>query len=400
MSSIIQKLRQGGGKLSDDNVIKLAASRMQCEEAVLFAIIEVESNGRAFDDLGRLIILPEKHVFWRELPKDLRTAAKRAGLAVSKWAKANYKGLGSAGSDARWDRLEAMAKLHETAGLRSASYGGPQIMGFNAELCGYASVQDFVLAMARNEAVQTEAFLTYLEKVGLLQAIRTKDWQAIARRYNGPGQVAHYASQMKSAYERISGRAGKSAVDEGALRLGSEGYRVKALQERLIALGYHVKPDGDFGPATRRQLIAFQVDHGLAPDGVVGPKTSAALETAMPIKDQPGGNRNDMTVKDLRDAGSKTVKQADRLTWIGVLSIFTGGFAEVLEQLGGVPGFEDLQGFAETIKTVSQSLQPVLQTIGDNKWLAMAAIGISVFIIARQIKLRRLHDAKEWRHVG
>lgn len=136
MSDIILKLRQGGGKTSDDSVIKLAASRMQCEEAVLQAILEVESHDRAFDDKGRLIILPEKHVFWRELPKSMRAKAHKLGLAVRKWSRVNYKGLGGSGSDTRWDRLEAMAKLHETAGLRSASYGGPQIMGFNAELCG------------------------------------------------------------------------------------------------------------------------------------------------------------------------------------------------------------------------------------------------------------------------
>lgn len=401
-SSVIARLRRGGGKPGDDGVLKLAAARMQCEEAVLQAILEVESKGRPFDDEGRLIILPEKHVFWRELPKKLRTTAKRLGLATRKWSRAtNYKGLGSAGSDARWDRLEDMVDLHEVAGLKSASYGGAQIMGFNAQLCGFPSVQDFVLAMAANETNQIEAFLTYLEKTGLLSAIRAKDWRAIARRYNGPGQVDRYASLMQAAYERITGQSGReSHAVRGLLRLGSEGYRVKALQERLAELGYHLRPDGDFGPATRRQVIAFQADHGLQPDGIVGPLTEEQLQSAIPINAQPGGNREGLTVKDLRRSGSQTIKQADRLTGLGVGTVATGAGAKVLEEVSSAPGLETLQGFSALVQEVTGLVAPVLQIIGDNKWLALAAIGFAVFMIARQIKQRRLYDAKEWRHVG
>ena len=180
MTDIISRLRQGGGRLSGDAAIHAAAERIGCEARVLLAVIETESAGQPFDGSGRLIILPEKHVFWRELPKALRAAARAKGLAVPKWSRANYKGLGGAGSDTRWDRLEAMVRMDETAGLRSASYGGPQIMGFNAELCGYASVQAFVLAFAQSEAAQQDAFITYLEKVGLAQALRDKDFRAIA----------------------------------------------------------------------------------------------------------------------------------------------------------------------------------------------------------------------------
>jgi peptidoglycan hydrolase-like protein with peptidoglycan-binding domain len=400
MSDIIFKLRQGGGKPSDDNVLRLAAARMQCEVAVLQAILEVESNGRAFDDKGRLIILPEKHVFWRELPKNLRNKAKRLGLAVPKWGKANYKGLGGSGSDARWDRLEAMAELEETAGLRSSSYAGPQIMGFNAQLCGYATVQEFVLALAETEAKQIEAFLTYLERVGLLQAIRDRDWRAIARRYNGSGQVARYAGLMKAAYERIANKSGSVGSDSGLLRLGSEGYRVKALQERLVSLGYHVKPDGDFGPATRRQVVSFQADNGLKPDGVVGPRTSDMLDRAIPVKAQPGGTRENLTVKDLRKSGSETIKQADWLTRIGLGVLATGAGAETLETVPGVAGLDTLKGVSDTIQQVAEIARPVLQLIASNKWLALIAIGVAVYLVARKIKLRRLYDAKEWRHVG
>lgn len=403
MTNIITKLRNGGGKLATDDAIHLAASRIGCEPNVLFAVVEVESGGQPFDREGRLIILPEKHVFWRELPKALRTKARAKGLAAPKWRKANYKGLGGSGSDKRWDRLEAMTRLNETAGLRSASYGGPQIMGFNAELCGFPDVQSFVLAFAVSEATQQEAFITYLGKVGLAQALRDKDFRAIARRYNGSGQVTKYAGLMRAAYDRLTAHNGQSpskADDDRLLRIGSEGFRVRALQERLVALGYHLKPDGDFGPATRRAVVSFQVDNGLSPDGVVGPKTEAALETALPINDQPGGTRSNLTVKDLRKAGSQTIKQADRLTKAAVVAVGTGVGAEALEQSDQFVSLDMLSGLPEMLAEVRALVDPFMSLVEANKWLTFAVAGVAVFWVARQIKLRRLSDAKEWRHVG
>jgi peptidoglycan hydrolase-like protein with peptidoglycan-binding domain len=57
---------------------------------------------------------------------------------------------------------------------------------------------------------------------------------------------------------------------------------VKLLQRALNKLGYSVgKVDGDYGPGTQKALTDFQKAHGLAADGVLGPKTLAALTTAL-----------------------------------------------------------------------------------------------------------------------
>lgn len=58
-----------------------------------------------------------------------------------------------------------------------------------------------------------------------------------------------------------------------AVRRGVTGRTVKILQGGLNAAGYRLVIDGDFGPATDRDVRAFQRGKGLVVDGIVGPKT-------------------------------------------------------------------------------------------------------------------------------
>lgn len=396
--SIIAQLEAGGGKPGTGEPVQNAAKRLRCEVAYLQAILEVESGGDPYDAKGRLIILTEKHIFWRYLPKSMRARARALGLATPGWSRQNYRGLGGKGSDKRWVRLRRMVAYHETAGLMSASYGAPQIMGFNHKLCGFATVGEFVLAMAETEDAQTEAFIRFLEGVGLAQDLRERDSRAVARRYNGPGQVARYSAMIDAAYRRIKGRGPsvRSGMRSRALRLGSDGFRVRALQERLVELGYHVVVDGDFGPATRRAVVAFQADHGLTTDGIVGPQTEDALERAVPLTIQRGNTREDLSVNDLRQRGSQTVKEADRLTWGGILALIFGGGAELADVGGG-----GLIGWAsDAVRQVQGFLDPVLTLARGNLGLTVIIIAIVVLFIASRIKRRRLHDAREWRHLG
>lgn len=63
----------------------------------------------------------------------------------------------------------------------------------------------------------------------------------------------------------------------GTTQQGSKSDAVRQVQARLAARGWHLSVDGDFGPATRVIVVAFQSQKGLSADGIVGPKTWAAL---------------------------------------------------------------------------------------------------------------------------
>jgi lysozyme len=64
------------------------------------------------------------------------------------------------------------------------------------------------------------------------------------------------------------------------IRKGSTGGDVPVLQLALRATGVYILADGHFGPKTEALVKAFQKAHGLVEDGVVGPKTWAALDKA------------------------------------------------------------------------------------------------------------------------
>ena len=62
------------------------------------------------------------------------------------------------------------------------------------------------------------------------------------------------------------------------LRLTARGIDVELLQVLLIESGFETDIDGIFGRHTETLVRDFQADRGLTADGIVGPRTWAALE--------------------------------------------------------------------------------------------------------------------------
>ena len=62
-----------------------------------------------------------------------------------------------------------------------------------------------------------------------------------------------------------------------AYRLGDTGPDVVEIQQALANHGYDVQVDGDFGPATKAAVIAFQKDNNLAADGLIEANSYFAL---------------------------------------------------------------------------------------------------------------------------
>jgi hypothetical protein len=270
---------------STTDAIVAAARRSGIEPATLLAVCEVESGGRVFTKVnGRdePLIRFEGHYFYRLLPAALRNRAVIRGLAhhqagriPNPWRQAG-----------RWRLLEKASAIDRTAALQSTSWGIGQVMGIHWQWLGYASLDAMVGGARSGAAGQVELMVRYIERSGLMAALREGDWAGFARGYNGPGYAKHgYHLKLAAAQARHGGSAMTRSPRRNQayqLRLGSAGPGVASLQAALAQAGYPVAIDADFGPATEAALKSFQITAGLAPDGTAGPATFEALARRLP----------------------------------------------------------------------------------------------------------------------
>jgi peptidoglycan hydrolase-like protein with peptidoglycan-binding domain len=90
-------------------------------------------------------------------------------------------------------------------------------------------------------------------------------------------------SQMKAGLGiatvlAVSAVMGVADQAEASVGYGERGHKVAAVQYQLKQKGYfHANITGYYGAITKHAVKAFQRDHGLRADGVVGPSTKRAL---------------------------------------------------------------------------------------------------------------------------
>ena len=188
-----------------------AAQRLDVPLASVYAVNEVESNGKGFLDNGKPVILFERHIMYRQLatPRNdgdnvVQLKQHAAELAALNPAIVNPKPGGYAGGSAEHQRLSHARLIDDNAALESASWGAFQIMGFHWQRLGYASVQAFVAAISASESQQFDAFVRFIETdPALHKALKARKWAEFAKLYNGPNYQRNlYDIKLQRAFER------------------------------------------------------------------------------------------------------------------------------------------------------------------------------------------------------
>ncbi len=198
----LSPLPKGQAKaLTEEDIIEVA-QHLGVEIAAIKAVYEVESSGKGFLKDKRPKILFEGHVFWRELKKlklDPQNYVKgNENILYAKWTREHYKG----GAD-EYPRLEQARQINDEAALKSASWGTFQIMGFNYKACGFKNVRTYVDAQHLNEGEHLKAFGNFIKSANLVRHLKSKDWAAFAKGYNGPAYKTNkYDEKMAVAYAK------------------------------------------------------------------------------------------------------------------------------------------------------------------------------------------------------
>lgn len=178
--------------------------------ATLHAIADVESGGMGgFDERGRLTILVEPHIFsrasnhafdrshpWISYPKWTRYEKNAAPPAAFPVHPYSYS------MDDRYGLFAMMAELDPEAACCACSAGRFQQLVLAWKDLRFGSAEALFAKLANSERDQLEVLGIFLLANGLKQAVIARDWRAVARGYNGPGQVDMYAGRMADAFKR------------------------------------------------------------------------------------------------------------------------------------------------------------------------------------------------------
>lgn len=180
--------------------IDRAAADLGCEPAAVQAVIEVESPNGGYVPDGRVVILFERHVFWRQLEA---AGIEPANLRAPENILSQQRG-GYSGGSGEYQRLALARAYGAEQAMESCSWGRFQIMGYHAKALGYESASAMAAAFAISEAEHLAAFVRFiLADADLLKALRGRKWATFARLYNGPAYADNlYDTRLARAYVR------------------------------------------------------------------------------------------------------------------------------------------------------------------------------------------------------
>lgn len=184
------------------------------------AIQAIESDGRSFE-AGRMIIRFENHIFHDRIKKfapqlegEFREhfrygSPTHTGHQWRLFVSNPWFDQHESGQRDEWEVFNYARTIHETAAMQSISMGSGQIMGFNYADVGYANVQEMFRDYndpKMGELNQLIGFFAYIvNKKGLLDAVRRKDFETVALLYNGAGNVPTYLGLLLEKYQELGG---------------------------------------------------------------------------------------------------------------------------------------------------------------------------------------------------
>lgn len=381
----------GNRKPLDDFDIPRMAHRINVSEDHFRAFFEVESAGRAYDRLGRPVMLFEPHVFFRNLRGAERDRAVEAGLAYQRWRPGSYP------SDS-YPRLKQAIQINQDAALKSCSIGLSQVLVENYSSVGYLSPWAMWQAFMDDEEEHVEAMLRFILANGIDDDLRAGRWEVVARVYNGPRYKENgYHTKMARAFAKFQGIPDvnwKPDAPDPAMPEIKDAETLKIVQTRLVELGYPEvgRVDGKWGTKLRAAVLGFRADHNLP----IVPRVDEQLLSALMVapKRAVSEERAHTTATDLAKAGSRKIKAADETEALGIAAGVGGGLTTAHQLLS------DAQGNVTIVSDILERIEPMIDTLKDIFPYLLVAAG--AYIVWKQIAIKRatVEDYREGRYVG
>lgn len=198
--------------------IAAASALLGVDERTMRTVMAVESRNSGYDRKGRLLVLYEPHVMWRNLPPVRRETAQYNGLAYPGWGTRPYP------ADS-YPIFERARQFDREAACRSVSMGIGQVLGENYLRCGYRSAVEMYDRLSESEDEQLMAMARFIKSRGLDDELRERKWVRFASVYNGPGYAKNkYHTKLAAAYQRL----GRGSPTPGPGRTAADAQRTEA----------------------------------------------------------------------------------------------------------------------------------------------------------------------------
>lgn len=381
-------------------------------EDIIHGVMDTEAGGKSTDSKGRIKMLYEPHIAYRESKGTIRDKLVAAGLAYPKWKK-GYP------ADS-YPRLLKAAAIDETVALLACSWGFPQILGSNYVLAGYDSIQDMVLDMLADEDNQLEAMIRFIKGAHLDDELRVlektlkagnritpDDARPFVRGYNGPAyekngyhttfaknvnkwaKIPDYVERPEQP-KQPAAKPPKADMPEGfpvAYKDGKVYEELRAVQTLLDAKGYPEVGtiDGKWGTRTASAVFAVKTDNKLMPaNGDLDAGFLAALPFLPARKIDTA--RTDTTVADLRAEGAEEIKDADQQQIAG------GVAAAAPVAVAGVTLLEKAEGYSGYLDRALKTVEPYKDFLIDNAIYILIAVG--AFVAYKAYKQKQIRVEK------
>ncbi|RXV67849.1 DUF3380 domain-containing protein [Burkholderia stabilis] len=194
-----------------DEQLKNIALELRCEAAAIRAMVQQEASGSAYLSNGLPKIRYERHYFFRlSLPDKDQASYQEARNPYPKFPDICFPVLGGYGPEGlhQYERLVKAAAVDFEVALKSCSWGLFQIMGEYFKACGCESVMEMANANMTGVDKQAELFVSFLyrEKPAVVKGLREKDWEKVARGYNGKywrRANPNYAGNLEKFYNEF-----------------------------------------------------------------------------------------------------------------------------------------------------------------------------------------------------
>jgi len=187
------------GKTLSEDQIKSIASLYNVPYASVKAVVLTEAQSSGFY-AGTMIPIVrfENHIFhqktngyYTKLNPEISSAVR-----TNQYNKNGY---------AEFVRFQKAYRLDSDAAIWSTSWGIGQIMGFNYDLVGCKSLNEFASRMFDSELSQINIMFEFIRKKGLISSMQTQNWKHFALIYNGPKYAENqYDKKLEKYFNQYS----------------------------------------------------------------------------------------------------------------------------------------------------------------------------------------------------